>query len=106
MITGKLSEVDRAVVESEAQGFVKVLTAKGTDKILGVTLVCENAGDLLHEFVLAMKNGIGLGKIAATIHAYPTFAELARKAGDKYNKTRLTPTARKIFSWLYQRSRS
>ena len=106
MITGKLSEVDRAVVESETQGFVKVLTAKGTDKILGVTLVCENAGDLLHEFVLAMKNGIGLGKIATTIHAYPTFAELARKAGDKYNKTRLTPTARKIFSWLYQRSRS
>jgi len=106
LITGKLSEVDRAVVEGEATGFVKVLTAKGTDKIRGVTLVCENAGDLLHEFVLAMKNGIGLGKIATTIHAYPTFAELARKAGDKYNKTRLTPTARKIFSWLYQRSRS
>ena len=105
LITEKLDEIDRAVVESEANGFVKVLLAKGTDKILGATLVCENAGDLLHEFVLAMKYGIGLGKIAATIHAYPTFAELARKAGDKYNKTRLTPTAKKIFSWLYKRSR-
>jgi pyruvate/2-oxoglutarate dehydrogenase complex dihydrolipoamide dehydrogenase (E3) component len=105
LITEKVDEVDRPVLESEANGFVKVLVAKGTDKILGATLVCEGAGDLLHEFVLAMKYGIGLGKISATIHAYPTFAELARKAGDKYNKTRLTPTARKIFEWLYRRSR-
>ena len=102
LITEKLDEVDRAVLESEASGFVKVLVAKGTDKILGATLVCENAGDLLHEFVLAMKYGIGLGKIASTIHAYPTFAELARKAGDKYNKTRLTPTAQRIFSLVIQ----
>ena len=106
LISGKLDEVDRAVVESEANGFVKVLVAKGTDKIVGVTLVCEGAGDLLHEFVVAMKHGIGLEKISATIHAYPTFAELARKAGDKYNKTRLTPTAKKIFAWLYRRSRA
>ncbi len=105
LITGKLDEVDRAVVENEESGFLKVLVAKGTDKILGVTLVCEGAGDLLHEFVLAMKCGIGLGRISGTIHAYPTFAELARKAGDKYNKTRLTPTARKIFGWLYERGR-
>lgn len=99
----KLTEIDRAVVESEESGFVKVVVAKGTDKILGATLVCESAGDLLQEFVLAMKYGIGLGKISATTHAYPTFAELARKIGDKYNKTRLTPTARKIFAWLYCR---
>jgi pyruvate/2-oxoglutarate dehydrogenase complex dihydrolipoamide dehydrogenase (E3) component len=99
----KLSEVDRAVVESEESGFVKVLVAKGTDRILGATLVCESAGDLLHEFVLAMKCGIGLGTISSTIHAYPTLAELARKVGDKYNKTRLTPAARKIFKWLYAR---
>ena len=105
LITEKVSEVDRPILEREASGFVKVLVAKGTDKILGATLVCENAGDLLHEFVLAMKCEIGLGKISSTIHAYPTFAELARKAGDKYNKTRLTPTAQKIFRWLYKRSR-
>ncbi|MEP6821268.1 MAG: mercuric reductase [Chthoniobacterales bacterium] len=100
-----LDELDRAIVESEEAGFVKVLTKKGSDKILGVTLVGAHAGDLLHEFVLAMKNDIGLGAIASTIHAYPTFAELARKAGDKYSKTRLTPTARKIFHWLYERAR-
>jgi len=100
-----LEDVDRAVVESEDAGFAKVLTAKGSDKILGATIVAPYAGDLLHEFVLAMSAKIGLGRIASTIHAYPTFAELARKAGDKYNKTRLSPRAKKIFSWLYQRAR-
>jgi pyruvate/2-oxoglutarate dehydrogenase complex dihydrolipoamide dehydrogenase (E3) component len=100
-----LEDLDRAVVESEDAGFVKVLTAKGSDKILGATVVGPHAGDLLHEFVLAMKAGIGLGTIASTIHAYPTFAELARKAGDKFNKTRLTPRAKKIFTWLYRRAR-
>ena len=100
-----LEDVDRAVVESEEVGFAKILTAKGSDKILGATIVAPHAGDLLHEFVLAMKTGIGLSTIASTIHAYPTFAELARKAGDKYNKTRLTPRAKRIFAWLYQRAR-
>ena len=99
----RLEDVDRAVVESEEAGFAKILTVKGSDKILGATIVAPHAGDLLHEFVLAMKAGIGLGKIASIIHAYPTFAELARKAGDQFNKTRLTPRAKKIFSWLYER---
>ena len=105
LIVQKLEDVDRAVVESEDIGFVKTLVGKGTDKILGATLVCQSAGDLMHEFVLAMKCGIGLGKISGTTHAYPTFAEIARKVGDKYNKTRLTPTAKKVFSWLYERQR-
>lgn len=100
-----LDEVDRAVVENEESGFIKVLAKKGSDKILGITLVSAHAGDLLHEFVLAMKQDIGLGAIAGTIHAYPTLAELARKAADKYSKTRLTPTAKKIFHWLYARAR-
>jgi pyruvate/2-oxoglutarate dehydrogenase complex dihydrolipoamide dehydrogenase (E3) component len=100
-----LEDVDRAVVESEEAGFAKILTAKGSDKILGATIVAPHAGDLLHEFVLAMNAKIGLGTIASTIHAYPTFAELARKAGDKYNKTRLTPRAKKLFTWLYARVR-
>jgi pyruvate/2-oxoglutarate dehydrogenase complex dihydrolipoamide dehydrogenase (E3) component len=100
-----LEDLDRAVVESEDAGFVKVLTARGSDKILGAAMVGPHTGDLLHEFVLAMKTGIGLGTIASTIHAYPTFAELARKAGDKYNKTRLTPRAKKVFTWLYERAR-
>jgi pyruvate/2-oxoglutarate dehydrogenase complex dihydrolipoamide dehydrogenase (E3) component len=100
-----LEDVDRAVVESEETGFAKILTAKGSDKILGATIVAPHAGDLLHEFVLAMYAKIGLGRIASMIHSYPTLAELARKAGDKYNKTRLTPTAKKIFTWLYERAR-
>ena len=100
-----LEDVDRAVVESEEAGFAKVLTRKGGDKILGATIVAPHAGDLLHEFVLAMNAKVGLGKIASMIHAYPTLAELARKAGDKYNKTRLTPRAKKIFTWLYERAR-
>ena len=100
-----LEDVDRAVVESEDAGFAKILTGKGSDKILGATIIAPHAGDLLHEFMLAMKARIGLGTIASTIHAYPTFAELARKAGDKYNKTRLTPRAKKIFTWLYKRVR-
>jgi pyruvate/2-oxoglutarate dehydrogenase complex dihydrolipoamide dehydrogenase (E3) component len=100
-----LEDVDRAVVESEDAGFVKVLTAKDSDKILGATIIGPHAGDLLHEFVLAMKTGIGLGAVGSTIHAYPTFAELARKAGDKYNKTRLTPRAKKVCSWLYESAR-
>ena len=100
-----LEEVDRAVVESEEIGFAKILAAKGSDKILGASIVGARAGDLIHEFVLAMKAGIGLGTIASTIHAYPTFAELARKAGDKYNRKRLTPIAKKIFTWFYKRAR-
>jgi pyruvate/2-oxoglutarate dehydrogenase complex dihydrolipoamide dehydrogenase (E3) component len=100
-----LEDLDRAVVQSEDAGFAKILTAKGSDKILGATIVGPHAGDLLDEFVLRMNAKIGLGKISSMIHAYPTFAELARKAGDKYNKTRLTPRASKIFAWLYQRAR-
>ena len=105
LYTSKLEDLDRAVVEDETAGFVKVLTARGTDRILGVTLVASHAGDLIHEYVLAMKSGIGLGKLSSVIHAYPTFAELARKTGDAFQKTRLTPNAKKLFAWLYARNR-
>jgi pyruvate/2-oxoglutarate dehydrogenase complex dihydrolipoamide dehydrogenase (E3) component len=105
LISVGINELDRAVIEGEELGFIKVLTAKRTDKILGVTMVAVHAGDLLHEFVLAMKYGIGLGQMAATIHAYPTFAELGRKVGDHYNKKRLTPFVKRLFNWLYRRSR-
>ncbi len=105
LFTQPLDDMDRAIVESEEAGFAKVLTEKGSDKILGVTLVSEHAGDLLHEFVLAMSQDIGLGAIASTVHAYPTFAELARKMGDQYNRTRLTPRVKSIFRWLYRKRR-
>ena len=99
--TEPLEKLDRAVVESAETGFAKVLTAKGKDEILGVTLVAERAGDLLHEFVLAMKAGVGLKRISGTIHAYPTFAELAKRLADQHQRQRLTPFAKRAFAWLY-----
>jgi pyruvate/2-oxoglutarate dehydrogenase complex dihydrolipoamide dehydrogenase (E3) component len=101
-----LSDVDRAILESEEEGFAKVLTQRRSDRILGVTLVAERAGDLLHEFVLAMKAGVGLKQISGTIHAYPTYAEIARKVADAQQKSRLTPFAKKLFAWMYRRARS
>ena len=73
--TYSLDDLDRAIADGEAHGFVKVLTQPGKDKILGVTIVGEDAGNLIAEFVLAMKHGIGLNKILGTIHIYPTLAE-------------------------------
>ena len=105
LISVRIDELDRAVVEGEELGFIKVLTVKGTDRILGVTIVAAHAGDVLHEFVLAMKRRIGLSQLATTIHAYPTFTELGRKVSDLHNKKRLTPLVKKVFGWLYKRAR-
>ncbi|MEP7071625.1 MAG: mercuric reductase [Verrucomicrobiota bacterium] len=101
----ELKDVDRAIVEDEVAGFAKILVKKGSDEILGAAIVGPHAGDLIHEFVVAMHAKVGLGKLAGMIHAYPTLAEMARKAGDQFNKTRLTPRAQKIFAWLYRRAR-
>lgn len=98
LIEQRMSEVDRAVVESAESGFARILLKKGSDKILGATVVAEHAGDLLQPFVLAMRHGLGLSKIGATIHPYPTFVEYARKLADHHNRKRLTPFARKIFA--------
>jgi pyruvate/2-oxoglutarate dehydrogenase complex dihydrolipoamide dehydrogenase (E3) component len=73
--TYQIDDLDRAIADSEAHGFVKVLTVPGKDKILGVTIVGEHAGDLIAEYVMAMRHGIGLNKILGTIHIYPTLAE-------------------------------
>ncbi len=81
-----LDEIDRAIVDSETRGFVKVTTVPGKDKILGVTIVGEHAGDLIAEFVLAMKHGIGLNKILATLHIYPTLAEANKHAAGIWKK--------------------
>jgi len=97
----ELKDVDRAVTDGEEEGFVKILVQKGTDKILGATVVARHAGDMISELSLAMTAGIGLGKIAQTIHPYPTQAEAVKQAADAYNRTRLTPLVKKIFSaWL------
>lgn len=95
-----LEHVDRAILEETDDGFVKIHTKKGTDQIVGATIVAENAGDLISEITLAMSNDIGLGKIAATIHPYPTQAEAIRKLGDQFNRTRLTPFSQKLLNLL------
>jgi pyruvate/2-oxoglutarate dehydrogenase complex dihydrolipoamide dehydrogenase (E3) component len=100
-----MKEVDRAIVESAEEGFARVLTEKGGDRILGVTLVAEHAGDLVHELALAMKAGIGLKQVSATIHAYPTLAAVSQRTADLYQRSRLTPLTRKLFGWLYARAR-
>jgi len=74
----KIAEVDRAITDSEDHGFVKVITAKGSDRILGATIVGHHAGDIIAEFVLAMRHKLGLNKILSTIHIYPTLAEMVK----------------------------
>jgi pyruvate/2-oxoglutarate dehydrogenase complex dihydrolipoamide dehydrogenase (E3) component len=96
-------DVDRAVVESEDTGFAKVLTEKGKDRILGAAIVSEHAGDLLPELVLAMKAGLGLGRVSGTVHSYPTLSEIARKLADRQQRSRLTPMAKRVFSSLFSR---
>lgn len=98
-----LHELDRAIVDSAEQGFVKVLTQPGSDRILGATIVGEHAGELLAAVVLAMKWGLGLSKIFATIHAYPTMAEANKYAAGVWKKQRvpqhLMPWLRRYHAW-------
>jgi len=86
VVTYGLDDLDRAIADSEDHGFVKVLTQPGKDKILGVTIVGEHAGDLIAEFVLAMKHGLGLNKILGTIHIYPTMAEANKYVAGMWKK--------------------
>lgn len=81
-----IDDLDRAITESEAHGFVKVLTPPGSDQILGVTIVGHHAGDIIAEYVAAMKHGFGLNKILGTIHIYPTFAEANKYAAGVWKK--------------------
>jgi len=83
-----IDDLDRAIADGEAHGFVKVLTAPGSDRILGATIVGYHAAELLAEFVLAMKHGLGLGKILATIHVYPTLGESNRFLASEWRKAR------------------
>ncbi len=96
-----LSEVDRAILDGQTDGFVKVHVRKGTDRILGATVVAAHAGDIISELTLAMTGGIGLKQIAKTIHPYPTQAEAIKRVADAYSRTRLTPFVQRIFHrWL------
>jgi pyruvate/2-oxoglutarate dehydrogenase complex dihydrolipoamide dehydrogenase (E3) component len=96
-----MAEVDRAVADGEEDGFVKIHVKHGTDQILGATIVARHAGEMINEITLAMTAKVGLGALSSVIHPYPTQAEAIRKAGDAYNRTRLTPFVKKLFnSWL------
>jgi pyruvate/2-oxoglutarate dehydrogenase complex dihydrolipoamide dehydrogenase (E3) component len=92
-----IDDLDRAIADSEAHGFVKVLTVPGKDKILGVTIVGTHAGDLLAEFVLAMKHGLGLNKILGTIHTYPTLAESNKYVAGEWKRAH---APQKVLAWL------
>lgn len=96
----EFDDVDRAILESETKGFVKVHVKKGTDEILGATIVGSHAGDMISEITVAMQANKGLGGLASVIHPYPTMAEAIGQTGDAYNKTRLTPTIKNIFYQL------
>lgn len=100
-----MSNVDRAILDGETDGFVRVHTRKGTDKILGATIVAVNAGDLIGELSLAMTHKIGLKQIGSAIHPYPTHAEAIRKLGDLYNRTRFTGIKKRLLEKWFRWSR-
>ena len=91
-----MDDLDRAIADGEAHGFVKVLTVPGKDRILGVTIVGEHAADLLAEFVLAMRHGLGLNKLLGTIHIYPTLAEANKFAAGAWKKAH---APQKLLTW-------
>lgn len=96
-----MKDVDRAITDGEEEGFVKVHVKKGTDQILGATIVARHAGDMINEITVAMVGKVGLGTLATVIHPYPTQGEAIKKVADAYNRTRLTPTVKNLFQrWL------
>ncbi len=99
--TVPMSDVDRAVLDGEDEGFVKIHVREASDTILGATIVARHAGEMINEISLAMVAGIGLKTVSQVIHSYPTQAEALRKAGDAYNRTRLSPFLRALsHRWL------
>ena len=92
-----IDDLDRAIADSEAHGFIKVLTVPGKDSILGVTIVGEHAGDLIAEYVLAMKHGLGLNKILGTIHIYPTLAEANKYVAGNWKRAH---APQKLLQWV------
>ncbi len=92
-----IGDLDRAIADGEAEGFVKVLTVPGKDRILGVTIVGRHAGDLIAEYVLAMKHGIGLNKVLGTIHIYPTMAEANKYVAGNWKRAH---APQRLLAWV------
>jgi pyruvate/2-oxoglutarate dehydrogenase complex dihydrolipoamide dehydrogenase (E3) component len=105
-LTVQLAGVDRALLDGETEGFARVHFKKGSDRILGATIVARHAGEMINELSLAMTAGLGLSAIGKTIHPYPTQAEVIKKLADAYNRTRLTPFIKKIATAWLRRQRS
>jgi pyruvate/2-oxoglutarate dehydrogenase complex dihydrolipoamide dehydrogenase (E3) component len=101
-LTIPLEENDRALLDGEQDGFFRVHLKRGTDRILGATLVAEHAGELISEITVAMVNRVGLGGIGAAIHPYPTQAEVFRKAADTWRRGKLTPLVRRAFATFFR----
>jgi pyruvate/2-oxoglutarate dehydrogenase complex dihydrolipoamide dehydrogenase (E3) component len=95
-----LSRVDRAIIDGETEGFVKILHKKGSDQILGATIVAKHAGEMIAEVTTAIVGKIGLSKLASVIHPYPTQAEGIKKAADAYRRTLLTPNSQRLLGLL------
>jgi len=99
--TRQLSDMDRAIADGEEEGFVKVHVRKGTDRIVGATIVARHAGEMISEITLAMVGNLGLRTLATVIHPYPTQAEAIKQVADAYNRSRLTPFIKGVFRrWL------
>ncbi len=98
--TRELSGVDRAILDGRTGGLVRVHVRRGSDRIAGATIVADHAGDMIAEITLAMTHGLGLKRVAASIHPYPTQAEAVRQVGDLFNRTRLTPFTQSLFARL------
>jgi len=101
--THHLREVDRAIIDGNEEGFARVHVKRGTDQVLGATVVAAHAGDLISEFTLAMRNGLGLSRIAGTIYPYPTQAEVVKKVAYAWRKSTFTErkqsVLRRWFAW-------
>ena len=99
-----LAEIDRAILDGETEGFAIIHVRKGSDQIVGATLVAAHAGEMMGEVVLAMTRKLGLASLAQAIHSYPTQAEVLRRLGDAYQRSRLTPRRgailRKLLRWM------
>lgn len=99
--TRHFKDVDRAILDGEEDGFARIIVKKGTDRIVGATIVNRHAGEMIGEIAVAMAGGVGLGRLANVIHPYPTQAEAIRQIGDMHNRTRLTPLVKGLFTrWL------
>ena len=100
-----MSAVDRARIDGDTEGFVKILTRRGSSRIVGATIVASRAGEMIAGIVLAMQNGLGIDKLAGVIHPYPTLSEAVRRAAAGYLRGRLTPRTKRILGWWFRHRR-